>query len=140
VTYVSATRGFKSGGFNPSSTAPGRGFGPEFAWSYERGLKSTLMNDRSRFGVSAFVMDYTNLQVQTLIQPGVHDVRNAVRATIRGVELESTTRFGHGVEAGGHLTWLDAIYDHYIAVAVLRKIDATITRPLAPSDTRDAVH
>ena len=23
---------------------------------------------------------------------------------------------------------------------VLRKIDATITRPLAPSDTRDAVH
>jgi hypothetical protein len=32
---------------------------------------------RSRFGVSAFVMDYTNLQVRTLIQPGVIDIRNA---------------------------------------------------------------
>ena len=29
LTYVSATRGFKSGGFNPSSTAPGRGYAPE---------------------------------------------------------------------------------------------------------------
>jgi iron complex outermembrane receptor protein len=27
--YVSATRGFKSGGFNPSSTAAGRGYAPE---------------------------------------------------------------------------------------------------------------
>jgi iron complex outermembrane receptor protein len=116
--YVSATRGFKSGGFNFSSTAPGRGFAPEFAWSYEGGLKSTVMNGRSRFGVSAFVMDYTNLQVQTPIQPGIIDIRNAASATIRGIEVENTTRFGHGVEAGGHLTWLDAAYDHYIAVAV----------------------
>jgi iron complex outermembrane recepter protein len=118
LTYVSASRGFKSGGFNFSSTAPGRGFAPEFAWSYEAGLKSTLMNGRSRFGVAAFVMDYTNLQVQAGIQPGVFDIRNAASATIRGVEVENTTRFGHGMEAGGHLTWLDATYDDYIAVAV----------------------
>jgi iron complex outermembrane receptor protein len=118
LTYISATRGFKSGGFNPSSPVAGRGFAPEFAWSYEGGVKSTVMNGRSRFGVSAFVTDYTDVQVQTPIQPGVYDIRNAASATIRGVEVENTTRFGHGVEAGGHLTWLDATYDHYIAVAV----------------------
>ena len=37
--YVSATRGFKSGGFNPAAREPGRGLQPEFAWSYEGGLK-----------------------------------------------------------------------------------------------------
>jgi iron complex outermembrane receptor protein len=118
LTYVSATRGFKSGGFNFSSPAPGRGFAPEFAWSYEAGLKTPLMDGRSRFAFSAFAMDYTNLQVQTTIQPGVYDIRNAASATIHGVEVENTTNLGHGVEAGGHLTWLDATYDHYIAVAV----------------------
>jgi iron complex outermembrane recepter protein len=48
----------------------------------------------------------------------VFDIRNAAAATIRGVEVENTSRIGHGIEAGGHVTWLDAIYDRYIAVAV----------------------
>ena len=118
LAYVSATRGFKSGGFNISSTAVGRGYAPEWAWSYEGGLKSALMGGRSRFGTSAFVMDYTNLQVQTPIGIGVLDVRNAAAATIRGIEVEGTSLIGGGIEAGGHLTWLDATYDRYIAVAV----------------------
>ena len=116
LAYVSATRGFKSGGFNPSSTAAGRGYAPEWAWSYEGGWKGTLRGGRSRFGVSAFVMDYTDLQVQTPIAIGVLDIRNAAAATIRGVELENTSRIARGFEAGGHVTWLDATYDQYIAV------------------------
>ena len=118
LAYVSATRGFKSGGFNISSTAPGRGYAPEWAWSYEGGWKGTLMGGRSRFSTSAFVMDYTNLQVQTPIGIGVLDIRNAAAATIRGVEVEGTSLIGRGIEAGGHLAWLDATYDRYIAVAV----------------------
>jgi iron complex outermembrane receptor protein len=117
LAYVSATRGFKSGGFSLSSTVPGRGYAPEWAWSYEGGWKGTLMNGRSRFSVSAFVMDYTDLQVQTPIGIGVFDIRNAAAATIRGVELEATSRLGRGIEAGGHVTWLDATYDGYIAVS-----------------------
>jgi len=118
LAYVSATRGFKSGGFNPSSTAPGLGYAPEWAWSYEGGWKGAIMGGRSRFSTSAFVMDYTNLQVQTPIGIGVFDIRNAAAATIRGVEVENTLRIGRGIEAGGHVTWLDATYDRYIAVAV----------------------
>ena len=40
LVYVSATRGFKSGGFSPTSTEAGLGFAPEFAWSYEGGVKA----------------------------------------------------------------------------------------------------
>jgi iron complex outermembrane receptor protein len=117
LAYISATRGFKSGGFNPSSTVAGRGFAPEWAWSYEGGWKGTLSGGRARVAVSAFVMDYTNLQVQTPVGIGVFDIRNAAAATIRGVEVENTSRIGRGFEAGGHLTWLDATYDQYIAVS-----------------------
>lgn len=116
LAYVSAARGFKSGGFNPSSTAPGRGYAPEWAWSYEGGVKGALLNGRSRFALSAFAMDYTNLQVQTPLAPGIYDIRNAASATIRGLEVENTTRLAGAIEAGGHVTWLDATYDQYVAV------------------------
>ena len=116
LTYLSATRGFKSGGFNPSSTVPGRGYGPEYAWSYEGGWKGTLAGGRSRLALSAFFVDYSDLQVQTPIGIGVFDIRNAAAATIRGVEVEHAARIGRGFEAGGHVTWLDATYTNYIAV------------------------
>ena len=76
------------------------------------------MGGRSRFATSAFIMDYTNLQVQTPIGIGVFDIRNAAAATIRGIEVEGTSLIGHGIQAGGHLAWLDATYDRYIAVSV----------------------
>ena len=102
LLYVSATRGFKSGGFNLSSTQPGRGYAPEWAWSYEGGVKTTVMNGRVRFDVAAFHMDYTNLQVQTPVAVGVFDIGNAAAATINGVEIETKARIARGVEAGGH--------------------------------------
>ena len=117
AAYVSATRGFKSGGFNPSSTQPGRGFEPEAAWSYEGGAKTELMNGRARLNAAIFTMDYANLQVQTPIGIGVYDIRNAASATISGVEVEGVGRIGRGFETGGHLTWLNATYDRYVAVA-----------------------
>jgi iron complex outermembrane receptor protein len=118
LAYGSATRGFKSGGFNLSSTEPGRGYAPEYAWSYEGGLKTPLMNGRARLNVAVYEMHYSNLQVQTPIGIGVFDIRNAAAATIRGVELETAARLGHGFDAGGHVAWLDATYDQYTAVAI----------------------
>ena len=118
MAYVSATRGFKSGGFNLSSTVPGRGYAPEFAWSYEAGLKAEPLGGRARVNLAAFHMDYTDLQVQTPIGIGVFDIRNAAEATIQGVELEASTRIGGGFDGGGHVAWLDATYDRYIAVAI----------------------
>jgi iron complex outermembrane receptor protein len=118
LTYVSATRGFKSGGFNFTSTEPGRGYAPEWAWSYEGGVKTTVANGRARLNVAVFQTDYTNLQVQTAIQPGVIDISNAAAATIWGAELEGATELTRTVRLGGHLSWLDSSYDQYVAVGV----------------------
>ena len=116
LTYASATRGFKSGGFNVTSPEAGRGFAPEWAWSYEAGVKTVFGGGRGRFNVAAFHTDYTDLQVQTPLRPTVIDVSNAAAATIDGVEVEAATMLGGSVQMGGHLAWLDATYDQYLAV------------------------
>ena len=114
VAYVSATRGFKSGGFNVSSTEPSGGFAPEWAWSYEAGLKTLPFGGRTRLNVAAFYTDYTNLQVQTGTRPGILDISNAAEATSKGLEAEAVTDFGSW-RAGGYVNWLDTRYDHYVA-------------------------
>ena len=118
LAYGSATRGFKSGGFNLTSPEPGRGYSPEWAWSYEAGLKHSFAGDRARLNIAAFHTDYTDLQVQTTLRPGVIDISNAAAATIRGVELEGAWHAARALRLGGHLAWLDARYDEYFAVGV----------------------
>ena len=112
--YVSATRGFKSGGFNPTARTPGLAFNPEFAWSYEGGLKQTMAGGRIRVNTAVFSTDYEDLQVQSFPFPGVVDISNAGAATIRGVEVEASAAAARGVQLAGHFSWLDAIYDQYL--------------------------
>jgi iron complex outermembrane receptor protein len=114
--YASATRGFKSGGFNATSNAPGRGYGPEWAWSYEGGLKTAVRGGRARVNVSAFYTDYTDLQVQTPVTTSVLDVSNAAAAAIHGVEVEATMIVRDSLQVGGHIAWLNARYDRYFAI------------------------
>jgi iron complex outermembrane recepter protein len=114
--YVSATRGFKSGGFNPTATQPGLAFSPEFAWSYEGGLKRTAAGGRVRVNTAVFYNDYQDLQVQSFIRPAVLDIRNAGAATIKGIEVEVAAAPGRGVQLAGNVSWLDATYDRYLAV------------------------
>jgi iron complex outermembrane recepter protein len=116
IAYLSATRGFKSGGFNLTVRRASGGFAPEWAWAYEAGFKSSALNDRLKLNGAAFYTDYADLQVQTPIRPGVVDITNAATATIRGVEVEGQAQAGPGWRMGGHAAWLDARYDRYAAV------------------------
>ena len=118
LAYVSATRGFKSGGFNATSRAPGLGYAPEWAWSYEAGFKRTLLGGRARLNLAAFHTDYEDLQVQTTIRPGLQEITNAAAAHIGGVELEGVLRAMGRLQLGGHAAWLDARYERYVAVGV----------------------
>jgi iron complex outermembrane receptor protein len=100
--------------FQPDGKA--RGFAPEWAWTYEAGFKSSALNERLDLNGAAFYTDYTDLQVQTPIRPGVVDITNAATATIRGVEVEGQAQPAPGWRMGGHVAWLDARYDRYTAV------------------------
>lgn len=64
LMFASATRGFKSGGWNARGSAIGTfvPFGPEKAWSYEAGVKSDWFDRRLRANVTVFHMDVADLQ------------------------------------------------------------------------------
>ncbi len=114
LVYVSATKGFKSGGFNFTSANSFQGFAPEYLWSYEAGLKTDLFDRHLRFNVTAFYYNYTNLQVQAFIVPGVADITNAATARDKGIEFETEWKPIDHVDLGGNLSFLDAQYDRYI--------------------------
>jgi len=93
MTYASAARGFKSGGFNgrAQSLAEIDSFDPEYVWSYEIGLKSEWLDRRLLLNLAAFYNDYTDIQltsvraVEGLI---VVVTENAGEARIQGMEVE----------------------------------------------------
>lgn len=109
MAYASATRGFKSGGFQ---LGDGRSFLPEFLWSYETGLKSSLFDRRLRANLAAFYYNYTNLQVVQYIN-GVATTTNAGKATIKGVELELLAKPTPRLSLSSTVAYLDPTYDVY---------------------------
>jgi iron complex outermembrane recepter protein len=132
--FLSATRGFKSGGVNIFTPVPGEIFRPELAWSYEAGVKRLLPGGRGRLNAALFHVDYRDLQVQSFLGPGEVEVRNAGRATSKGIEVEATVSAGGGFQFLGMMAWLDAVYGRYIAVErnpitmEVKEVDATGNR------------
>jgi iron complex outermembrane receptor protein len=123
LLYVSASRGFKSGGFNTFGdvSLPVNLFNPEFVWNYEAGLKTSLLERALRLGVTGFFSDYTNLQ-QTLFrinpQTGVRypKIENAASAQIKGVELDVEAIPYRGLRLRASATWLDTQFGHFTSI------------------------
>lgn len=98
--YVTYTRGFKGAGFNASPTtdyATQTPVLPENVNAYEVGFKGILWQGRWTVDASAFIEDYSNLQVQIAIQNPVAGTlvatqTNAGTSSSKGFELESTLR------------------------------------------------
>ncbi len=107
LAYASATRGFKSGGFQLGDAGA---FEPEFLWSYEAGVKSALFDQRLRANFGVFYYDYTNLQVVEFVG-GVATTSNAGQATVKGVEAEFVARVTDGLDLNATVAYLDAEYD-----------------------------
>lgn len=96
--YLTASKGFRSGGFNGSGTS----FGPESLWNYEGGLKSSLMGGRVFIDLAAFYIDYRDRQANGLLElvPGVFltETRNVGKASGPGVEGSVNLRLGAGLQ------------------------------------------
>lgn len=122
--YVSANRGFKSGGFNgrANSAAEISTFEPEYVWTYEAGLKIQSEDGRFRGGITGFHSQYKDFQarVSEVVNPGAaiptfsFPVLNAAKLGINGIEIEAAARLGQGTELSAQVGWLDAEYDEFI--------------------------
>jgi iron complex outermembrane receptor protein len=113
LVYASATRGFKSGGFNdyqPSNPA----FNPEYIWSYEAGVKSDWLDRRLRVNLAAFYYDYKDLQVTSFLN-SLTLVANAAKAKVKGLDLDVTAQPMPEFSIGASASVLDATYDAFLA-------------------------
>ena len=108
--YASATRGFKSGGFNLLAIQPG--FDPEKVWAYEAGLKAKSLDGRLTLNANAFYSDYKDIQVGQIVNLS-SVLTNAAAATLKGAEVEAVLRPADPLEVGVTLAYLDAKYDKF---------------------------
>ncbi len=109
LVYASASRGFKSGGFNGRANslndltlvvngAPTlvTRFEPEKVWTYEGGAKASLLGGKVRLSGDVFYSDYKDFQARVgggvVGATGVFPVVNAGKLTIWGIEFEAAVR------------------------------------------------
>ena len=115
--YVSANRGFKSGGFNGRANTvyatQHAKCDPEYVWTYELGLKAASDDGRLRGSVAAFKSDYKDFQARVSQDVGTFPVLNAAELDIVGIEFEGSARFGEATVLSAQLGWLDAEYDRF---------------------------
>ena len=119
LLYASATRGFKSGGFDTGATNQHdaeTGYGPEYLWSFEVGAKTDWFDHRLRANINAFYYDYSDLQVQNYVQSGLSFgaiTQNAATARVKGIEMELAGRPVEGLDLFANVNYLDAYYTDY---------------------------
>ena len=132
LAYVSATRGFKSGGSNfAARNIQSLGFDPEHIWSYEGGVKTDWLDRRLRVNVTAFEYKYKDLQVQSLLGSGVSSIGNAASATLKGLEIETTAKPLPQLLLTANFALLDTRYDSFPAASV-----PTVLAPFLVGDPR----
>jgi iron complex outermembrane receptor protein len=117
LLYLSATRGYKSGGFFPTQSPTrtlGTTYNPETIWSYEVGAKTDWFDKRLRVNLAGFLYNYNDLQVTSLLAPGFSSIANAASAKVKGVELEIKAKPLPGWQLTVNGTYLDARYSSFI--------------------------
>lgn len=117
MVYASYAEGFKSGGYNgtsPSAEGAATSFDQEKAKNYEVGIKSELFDRRLRANLSAFFIDYADLQVFQLVDGARLIVDNAADAESKGVELELTAVLADGLTVFGSYAYLNAEYKNFV--------------------------
>ena len=103
MSYIGATKGFRSGGFNvPDVGSQYVSYDQEELWSYEVGAKSVFMENRLVVNGAAYYMDIENMQVDEAISYLETYTTNAAEASGYGFELDVTARLleGFTVTAG----------------------------------------
>jgi iron complex outermembrane recepter protein len=93
MVYASYNRGFKSGGFNPTTIFAGaaESFAPEKLDAYELGVKSDLLDRRLRINAAGFYYRYSNIQLATFSN-GLQRITNATDARIYGLDADITAK------------------------------------------------
>jgi len=118
--YVSATKGYKAGGYN--SVQVGSRFQPEKVWNYEAGIKTVFPEQNLLFNSSVYYYKYTNRQSLTL-DP------NTAGSGVPRYLVNSTDQEAKGLELEAQWQPVDDLRLSFTGAY----IDATYSKAVAPS-------
>ncbi len=114
MTYASVAKGFRSGGFNTYATNPQyMTYNEEELWSYEAGMKSTLLNKRLMINTVFFYMDIEDMQVNQAISPTEAYLTNAAKASAIGGEVDITAKLTESLSVNTSLGYTNIEFDTY---------------------------
>ncbi len=117
--FASWSRGFRSGGFNVRSTNPAvvpGPYRPEKVESFEVGGKFDLLDRKLRINSAFFYNRFDDLQRTAIDAQARQTVLNAAKATIWGLELETTAAVTRSLTLSGNLGYTNASYDSFIGL------------------------
>ena len=97
-SYLSASRGFKGGGFNPGVSVPqeSRQYAPEYLYNFELGIKGSFFNRRLESNLALFYDLRRDQQLKFAVQDNPEDplsftyiTDSSAKGESSGVELEN---------------------------------------------------
>ncbi|MFI4975248.1 MAG: TonB-dependent receptor [Caulobacterales bacterium] len=117
MAYVTATEGFKSGGYDLAGSGPAVNaalatpFNPETVWNYEIGEKFTGFDNRLVLDADAFDDEYRDLQTSQL--KNINNVPTVItadagNARVDGVEVESSLLATDWLTLGATFAYMDS--------------------------------
>ncbi len=118
MAYVRVAQGYRGGGFDgfPGSLAAAQlSINPETVVSSELGFKADWLDKTIRTNWDLFWSNYSNLQRSLVVPqpqpPGfILGTQNVAKATVRGVELETTAIPITDLTVRANLSYIDAYY------------------------------
>jgi len=137
MVFASATRGFKSGGWNGRAGAANlmTRFNEETVWSYEVGARTEWADNRVRANATFFDVTYADLQLPSLaFQPAPGEAptfvnNNAGTLGVTGLEVELSALMADGFNVYANVGFQDANYNKLSAGAQVAGFILGVTNP-----------
>lgn len=116
--YAKYAKGFKSGGFNGEAGSVAETLRPyqaETVNSFEIGAKTRFFDNRLMLNATAFLNKHKEMQLSVFTAQGAaaSDIRNAGRANISGIEIESLFQLSESFTARWNVGFLDPEYKEF---------------------------
>lgn len=99
--YLSVSRGYKGGGFNPGTSVPldRRQYNPEYLWNFEAGTKGSFFNSALTSNIALFYNLRRDQQLKFAVQDNPSDplsytyiTESSAQGESLGLELDNTLR------------------------------------------------
>jgi iron complex outermembrane receptor protein len=122
LVYGSISTGYRAGGFNLGTLAPGvDSFDEETITSYELGYKGSVANDSLLLELAAYYYDYDDLQVnQSFVDPDTGasgtEYTNAASADVKGLEAQFTWLVSDSFRFSGSYAYNNAKYKDFMTI------------------------